>query len=84
MDIPIDCVPLIPSGHIIGVEPDSIPIADDPHHCPITKGNEMVGSPTLKPIDGTDVKSIPHMIELIHDAEGDSVEFSFLIAGRRR
>ncbi len=52
-------------------------VADDflPH--PITKGYDMSGSPTLKAIDGTDIKSLEHAVELIRNAEGDYIEFSF-------
>lgn len=46
-----------------------------PH--PITKGYAIAGFPTLKSVDGTDVKSMAHLVELVRDAEGDFIEFEF-------
>ncbi len=46
-----------------------------PH--PITKGYAMAGSPTLKSVNGTEIKSLAHAVELIRDAEDDHIEFAF-------
>ncbi|MBL4590969.1 MAG: trypsin-like peptidase domain-containing protein [Phycisphaerales bacterium] len=52
-------------------------IASDflPH--PITKGYDISGSPTLKSVNGTDIKSLAHAVELMRDTEGDFIEFAF-------
>lgn len=46
-----------------------------PH--PITKGYEIVYRPTVKSINGTTIKSLTHMIEVVKELEDDFVVFEF-------
>lgn len=46
-----------------------------PH--PITKGYEVALNPTLKSINGIDVRSVAHLVEIIRDNDEDSLIFEF-------
>ena len=46
-----------------------------PH--PITKGYDASYKPSLKSLNGTPIKSLAHLVELIRDSEDDFLEFKF-------
>ena len=43
----------------------------------ITKGYEVFGNPTLKSINGTDINSVSHLVEVLRDNEEDTLMFEF-------
>ena len=43
----------------------------------ITKGYEVYGNPTVKSVNGEEIKSLSHLVELLRDAEDDSLIFEF-------
>lgn len=46
-----------------------------PHR--VTRGYELGVLPVLKSVNGVDVKNLAHLAELLRDAEGEFIEFSF-------
>jgi S1-C subfamily serine protease len=43
----------------------------------VTKGYEVYGNPTLKSVNGEEIKSLEHLVELLRDNDEDTLTFKF-------